>query len=214
MVTASAETRWGSRLKRTRRGLVTVAIVVVAVVALVFGTFLLGRSWQAGPVSVSSSPTITEIQKLGDLVVLRVSVADVMEDAGYEYKGVWIVRGDAEIAVDLQQAQLQSTVDQTKTLVVLLPSPRVIHPRVDHEKSKVFDVTKTTWVPWVGDKDELTNQGWTKAQGVVESACSGDELMDQAREQTQFVLSNMYRLVGWNIEVVWQDGSEASTVAE
>lgn len=199
---------------RTRSGSSWAAIVVagVLILASIVGMFFLGRSSKAGP--ESSSPTITEIQELGELVVLRVSVADVMEDAGYEYKGVWIVRGDAQIAVDLQKAQLQSADETTKKLVVVLPPPRVIQPRVDHERSKIFDVTKTTWIPFVGDRDELTNQGWAKAQRVVKSACSGDEFMDQARDQTEIMLTNMYRLVGWDVDVVWQDGSETSATTK
>jgi hypothetical protein len=82
------------------------------ILASIVGVFFLGRSSQAGP--GSSSPTITEIQELGELVVLRVSVADVMEDAGYEYKGVWIVRGDVQVAVDMQEAQLQSVLPRSR----------------------------------------------------------------------------------------------------
>lgn len=65
---------------------------------------LLGWSWKTGP--ESSSPTITKIQELGELVLLRVNAADVPEDADYDYKGVWIIRGDALIAVDLRLAEL------------------------------------------------------------------------------------------------------------
>lgn len=184
-------------------------VVGVLVLAAIAAVFFLGRISNTGP--VSSSPTIEEIHELGELVVLRVSVADVMEDAGYEYKGVWIVRGDAQLAVDLTEAELQSSDETAKKLVVVLPQPRVIHPRVDHEKSKIYDVSKTTWIPFIGDRDELTNQGWAKAQRVVEDACSGDEIMSQAREQTEFVLANMYRMVGWDVEVVWQDGSTVAT---
>ena len=137
--------------------------------------------------------------------MLRVLLADVLEDEGYDHKGVWIVRGDAQVAVDMQEAQLQSVDEKTKKLVVILPPPRVIQPRVDHEKSRVFDVqNKTTWILLVGDRDELTNQGWTKAQRVRRKRMLGNESIDQARAQTEFVLANMYRLVGWDVD--WQDG--------
>ncbi|HEY5548777.1 MAG TPA: DUF4230 domain-containing protein [Coriobacteriia bacterium] len=176
-------------------------MVLVLIVAVSF----LGGSSSKKDEPASSSPTITEVQELGELVALRVSVADVMEDTGYDYKGVWIVRGDAEIAVDLEKAQLRSAEEKTKTLILELPLPRVIKATVNHEKSKVYDITKTTWIPFVGDRDELTNQGWTKAQRVVEKACSGAEYIDQAKDQTELVLAKIYRRVGWDVHVVWQD---------
>ena len=201
-------------MARTRRGLGWAAVVVLAIlmIASMVAVFFLGRSWKTD--SVSSSPTITEIQKLGELVVLRVSVADVLEDAAYEYKGIWIVRGDAQVAVDLRLAQLQSADEKTKKLVVVLPPPKVIQPRVDLEKSKIFEVVKTTLIPFVGDRDKLTNQGWSKAQRMVESACTDEGFIDQARGQTELVLTNMYRLVGWDVDIVWQDGSETSKTAQ
>lgn len=195
-------------MAKSLRGLGWAALVAVGVLTLIVAVFFLGRS--SNPGLGSSSPTITQIQELGELVVLRVSIADVMEDAGFDYKGVWIVRGDAQLAVNLEEAELKSADEATKKLVVLLPQPRVIQPRVDHDKSRVFDVTKTTWIPFVGDRDELTNQGWKKAQQVVESACSGDELVGQAKDQTEFVLANMYRMVGWDVEVEWKGDSTAS----
>jgi len=163
-----------------------------------------------------SSPTITEIQRLGDLVVLRVNVADVLEDADQDFTGVWIIRGDALVAVDLRLAELQSPPDMAaKRLVVRLPQPRVIQPRVDHEKTRTYDVDKKTWWnPFVDGREEFTDQGMRKAQGVVYNTSRGNEVMDQARDQAELVLTNMYRLVGWDVDIVWQGGSETSKAAE
>ena len=166
---------------------------------------VMGLLWNTGP--DTSSPTITEIQRLGELVVLRVSVADVLKDSGYEYKGVWIIRGDAQVAVDLREVKVKSRNEKTKKLVVVLPQPRVIQPRVDHDKSEEYKVDRATWKIWKGDQSKLSSQAWQKAQGIVETACSSEENMDQARDQTELMLTNMYRMVGWDVDVVWRAGS-------
>ena len=192
-------------MKRTWKWLSWTAILAVAVLIVIGAVSFLGGSASKKDEPTSSNPTITEVQELGELVALRVSVADVMEDASYDYRTVFIVRGDAEIAVDLESAQLRSVDEKTKTLVIELPSPRLINATVDHEKSKVYDTKKTTWVPFVGDKDEATNQGWTKAQRVVEKAGSGSEHIKPAKDQTELVLDRIYSRVGWDVDVVWLD---------
>ncbi|MDA3937078.1 MAG: DUF4230 domain-containing protein [Actinomycetota bacterium] len=187
-----------------KRRLGWISAIVVVMAALLAVVFLVGQS--RGVSSASSNPTITEIQRIGELVVLRVTVADVLEDSTDDFKGVWIVRGDALVAVDMHLAELKSTDESTKHLEVLLPQPRVIQPRVDHQKTTTYDISKRDWWnPFVGSSEEFSDQGMLKAQEIVESASAGDEVMDQARDQAELVLTNMYRLVGWEIDVVWQD---------
>lgn len=190
------------KLKK-RLGWIGALVVVMAV--LMVGMFFLGQSREVS--AVSSNPTITEIQKLGELVVLRVNVADVLEDSSEDFKGVWIVRGDAMVAVDMSLAELESTDESTKHLEVLLPQPRVIHARVDHEKTRTYDVSKKDWWNLLADSssEEFSDAGMRKAQEMVESTSAGDDMMDQARDQAELVLTNMYQLVGWEIDVVWQD---------
>ena len=178
--------------------------------AAMAGMFFLGQATGSEPIA----PSITEIQELGDLVVLRVSVADVLRDDGFQYKSVLAFRGDALVAVDMRAAVPRPTSPESKTLVVELPQPRVISPRVDHEKSEMLKPTKTTWVPFVGDREALSNQTWAKAQRRVERVASEKETIDQARDQTEFLLTNMYRLVGWKVEVVWQDDLDSSKSAK
>lgn len=192
--------------KAARGGKAPVLIViVVAAVMIASAAFLfLGQPWKTGP--ESSSPSITEIQKLGELVVLRVKVADVLEDSTEDYKGLWIVKGDALVAVDMRLAE-QKVDENAKKLVVVLPQPRVIQPRVDHQKTKTYDVSKKIWFnPLVGDRNEFVDNALAKAQGIVESESGGDEVMDQARAQTELMLTNMYGFVGWDVDIVWQGG--------
>lgn len=189
---------------RARLGWMAVTALVVLVLAATAAIFLAGPSWITG--SESSSPTITEIQELGQLTVLRVNVADVLADSSDDYKGLWIVRGDALVAVDLQSAKLQSADEKTKKLVVLLPQPRVIQARVDHEKTKTYDVSKKAWWnPFVGRSDEFVDKAMSKAQRIVEKQSTDDETMQQAREQAERMLASMYRYAGWEIDVVWQE---------
>lgn len=192
-----------ARIKR-RLDWAAAAALVVLVLASLTTAFFVGQSW--GIDSGSSNPTITEIQDLGELVVLRVHVADVLEKSSDEFKGVWIVRGDALVAVDMRLAEQQSADETAKVLSVLLPQPRVIQPRVDHEKTKTYDVSKKDWWNFfVEGSEEFSDQGMRDAQELVETTSAGEEVIAQARDQAELMLASMYRPVGWQVDVVWQE---------
>lgn len=178
-------------------------------VALVVAAFFAAQFWKPG--SESSSPTITKVQRLGELVVLRVYVADVLERDDADFKGIWVVSGHALVAVDMRLAKVLSTDAKAKRLKVRLPQPRVVSSEVNHEKSRTFRVVKKAWWnPFVDGREEFTDQGWIKAQRIVERASSEEEYMDQAREQAELIVDNMYRMVGWDVDVVWQGSAETS----
>lgn len=210
----------GRELMRTHR-VVTWAAVGLVVLVLVVSAFVLGQSLEErrAPEAVvqSSNPTISELQDLNEWVALRVSVGDVLEMTGYEYKAAWLVHGDADIAVDFSAAKIQSKDEKNKKLVVLLPQPRAIRPRVDHDRTTTYDVKKNTWVAWVpgqGDPDKLRDKGMAKAQELVNAACTKKEVIEQARKNTQANLTNMYRFSGWQVEVAWRDSAKTSSAAE
>jgi hypothetical protein len=196
----------------------------LAIVVAVLGTLSLlagiAYSWgravgkKAAEVTViSSGPTITELTSLGELVVLKVSVADVLTGEGGGYKGSWLVKGDALVAVDLRQAQFVEKDDQKKRLVISLPRPRVIQPRVDHTKTKSWDFKKTVWDPFgYRSGDALVDQVMGQAQKLVNNACENRTVLEQAEYNTNLLLVNMYRFLGYEAEIQWR--SHAATVEE
>lgn len=208
MAQARKELGWATILT-----LALIGVFAVLMIVSMAAVFFFGRSSKsdAAPeiVAKSSGPTITQLQSLGELVVLRVSVADVLEASGLGYKGAWLIKGDALIAIDLRLAKFQSADEETKKLVVLLPPPKVIQPRVDHDKTKTWDLSKTTWVPFGGDPDKLRDATMREAQRLVNHACTKEEIIEQGRYNTKLLLTHMYRFIDWDVEIVWDDKQDA-----
>jgi hypothetical protein len=174
--------------------------------------FFLGRQTVPKPAPIvvrSTSPTITQLQAMGELVVLKVSVSDVLEGAGAGYKGVWLVKGDALVAVDLRKARFKSVDEEHKSLVITLPRPRVIQPRVDHDKTKTWNVKKEVW--FGGDPDALRDATMREAQLLVNHACTNRAVLEQAEYNTSLLLVNMYRFVDWQVDIDWEDDSRKSS---
>ena len=184
------------------RGLIWGAAIFVGLLVALW----LMRDRPSTPIIFTSSgPTITQIESLGLLTVTRVHVADVLVAEGHSYRGSWLVKGDALFAVDCRRAELVSRDETNKTAIIRLPAPTVLQPRVDHERTRTWSVEKQTWVPFKGDPDRLRDQAMLQAQRLVEHSVGLPEMRDLARENAEVILKQMYRLVGWEVSVVWEE---------
>jgi hypothetical protein len=162
------------------------------------------------PVVVSQGPTVERLERLAQLVSMRVCVADVLTAEGEGHRGAWLVRGDGLIGVDLAQARIVEKDNQSCQATVLLPLPRVLLARVDHQRTKTWEVRRTTWVPWRGDQDALRDSVMLHAQRMVAEAAGSEEHLAQARLGAEAVIRAFYEEVGWRVRVVWDLGAETS----
>lgn len=169
------------------------------------------------PVVTSTGPTITQLKNLNDLVTSHVHVADVLVAESRYLKGSWIVQGDALIAVDLAQAEIQQKDEPSRTARLVLPPPRVMSPRVDHNQTREWDIRSNSWIPGaatlLGNRDEMQKEAMRQCQQLVERAAGASNHLDTARKQAQLALREFYHQVGWNVTVGWSDRPEDPTPA-
>jgi len=179
---------------------------VLAGLLMAFGLLRWGvPASSSGVLVTSSGPTITQIESLGLLTVTRVHVADVLAAEGHSYRGSWLVKGDALLAVDCRKVKLVTRDDNRKSATIQLPAPQVLQPRVNHERTQTWSVEKASWVPFAGDPDRLRDGAMRHAQRLVEVAAQQPEMQELARENTELIFKNMYRLIGWNLRVEWRE---------
>ncbi len=189
-------------------GLTATELILVIALAVV-GAYELLRwlgALQAAPATFrSTGPTVTELESIAELVPLRVYVADILEAEGEGYRGSWLIKGDAVISVSLKGAKIIERDDERKIATIALPPPKVLQARVDHERTKTWDVRKNTWIPFAGNADLLRDSAMLHAQKLVEETAREEKNLNYARETASLVLKSMYRLNGWEIEVQWLD---------
>ena len=160
--------------------------------------------------SVHTGPTIEQIQQLSSLVTLRVDIADVQETTIKGHTGgskaALIIKGDVLLSVDLRAAKLQDLNAETRTALLTLPQPRVLSPRLDHEKTRllaVWDYGLWKIVPSDAGQASILNRAYADAQKVVKAAGDSDELRARAREHAEVILGSYFKAVGWQITIRW-----------
>lgn len=197
---SDARTGQGSRLAVTVGALV---LVVGLITTFTLGQWV-GHRASDEPRLWSTGPTIEHVQSLNRLVTTKVFITDVLTGEGDGVRGVWLIKGDALLGIDMSDADVQ-ILDWRKRLAVIdLSSPIVLSARVDHERSMTWDVQRTTWIPWKGDQDQLRDKAMYHAQKLVEFAAGQPELIEEAKRNASRAMSDIYRSVDWRIEIHWR----------
>ncbi len=188
--------------------LLRVIIAFLAGVLLLGSFFLMQHYFGSGRVHVTSlGPTVTNLEMLSDLVTLKVYIADVLISKSNDYQGSWLVKGDALIGIDLSKAVLNEKDETQRMARIQLPQPRVLIARVDHSKTKTWDVQTLTWKPSFFREDPriIRDSAMEQAQLLVEHVASSEEHMNQARKQAEQVIKSFYHLAGWQVSVHWHE---------
>ena len=165
-----------------------------------------------GPVHRDAGPTIEQVRRLASLVVTKVDVADVstteIDGLTGGVRAALVVRGDVVIAVDLAKARFESKDVEKQSAVLVLPPPAMSHPRLDHGKTRLFELSRQgLWavVPGEGGQAAAVNHAYRHAQATVAAAGSDAKLVERARDDAEQTLSSFFQALGWEVTVCWDD---------
>lgn len=153
----------------------------------------------------SLGPTISQLERISELVPIRIHVADVLIAQGEGYRGSWLIKGDAVLSCDVSRAKIIQSDSAARRATLRLPPLRVNSARVDHERTKTWNVEKTSWLPWSGgDQNALRDAAMYHAQRLIEDAALSDRNLEPARNQTVILIRQMYEIVGWDVTIEWE----------
>ena len=189
-----------------RRGTAVILIGLVAVGVLWLGSRARGRTPDSAVTQIRSlGPTVSQLEKIGELASMRVHVTDVLTAEGEGYRGSWLIKGDALLSCDVSRATIVRADAITRTATLRLPQLRVTSCRVDHEKTKTWSVEQKSWLPWsAGNQGAFRDAAMYHAQQLIEAAALSDRQLEPARLQTELIVRKMYELVEWKVNVVWE----------
>jgi hypothetical protein len=188
-------------------------IALTALAILVAQAVALLRGWDLGvletpPTFRSSGPTVVQLERLQQLVSTRVHVADVLVGESRWLEGSWIIQGDALLAVDMSKAEIKDRDEKARTAAIVLPHPAVLSARVNHERSRQWDIKDRSWIPLaslvLGDRTAMEKQAMRQAQRLVERAARTEDNKTTARQGVASMLAEFYRAVGWQVSVRWK----------
>lgn len=177
---------------------------------LLIGLFAGGR-----PATVSNidhtGPTIEQIRGWASLVTTRVSVADVVtaEVSGFggSITAVLVIKGDARIAIDLDQAVLERVNATDRSVLLVLPQPCCESASVDHDRSRIFAVQRHgLWL--LMRRDEASQQAvdaaFASAQQAIVRAGDAPAVIAKARQHAEEIIGHLLGQTGWSAQIRWK----------
>ncbi|HEY8608302.1 MAG TPA: DUF4230 domain-containing protein [Noviherbaspirillum sp.] len=185
-------------------------------------------TWLLAPrLSPAAPPPIVSLEKMGDLVAVKLNYSDVFEftqkrtlDIPWSQwelrlggtKVLLVARGDCTVATNLGSARYEQVNGEERRLTVVLPSPRPLQARINHaprEKggSFFYAVTSEGIEPFVPDSRNRTqaiNNALALVQKNIERACGETHVIATAKQSTEDVLRAAFSATGWTPAFVWK----------
>ena len=113
--------------------------------ALLLGTLLLaalgigtrlGAHQHITTQTQSLGPTVSQLERIGELASARIHVTEILMADGEGFRGAWLIKGDALLACDVSRAKILNLNPTARTATLRLPPLRGTSARVDHTKTK------------------------------------------------------------------------------
>ncbi len=193
----------------------TSPLVLAGIVGLLWSVYQLGQraAGRAPAELVSTGPRIEDVRQIAKLAVLRVQVADVIEGRNAGAEAAVLVRGDADVVVDLEQIEITERDDAARTATLIVPRPHAERPRVDHDRTKLYALRETGLAalnPFADARPGLLADAMRAAQDSVARAVQAEEFVTKAQQQTEALLLNYGQALGWQVRLRWQAAAEHS----
>jgi hypothetical protein len=185
-------------------------------------------AWKLKPEKeqVPTAPPVVSVQEMGTLATLKVNYANVIEFNDRITQDIpwtqWelrfggtrvllLARGECLIGPDLKTAKYEQLSPANKTATLILPSPKVITARLNHDPktggSSFYTVDNNgiaALIPGTDNQTKTMNRALQKGQSEIEAACSRPEQMISARKSAEAVLQPVVSTTGWKINIVWR----------
>jgi len=184
-------------------------IIIVICLFVLLGVFLVGQTFTPA-IAESGPPTLQQVRELAQLVTLRVPISQIHCESLRGYLGgntlTLAAHGDVLISTDLEQAQFEHIDHTNKTVVLILPKPRTMRARLDHERTRVVALNRHgLWVVAFGDAGGwvLTNRAMKNAQRQLDKISSDRILIVRAQQRAEQILQGLFIRTGWKVTVLW-----------
>lgn len=175
--------------------LILLLIVLLAAIALI--VFLVKSTGHEDKVYVTHDVVVQQIEELGNLEVVKYNIQDVVQ---YEKKRTWLpnskaslmVAGEVIACVDLTKIGKDDIFTDKDSVSLVLPIPEICHYKVDHSRSKVYNVEYGLW-----ETAQLVDDAYAHAEQHLYEAALNMGIAHESRENAIKVLTPILRGLGF-----------------
>lgn len=177
--------------------ILSLAVIVLAIVALVALVVFMIDGRRKDKTYITHDVIVQQMEELGNLEVTKYNIQDMME-----YKKVrrWLpnsktslkISGEVIACVDLTLIAKEDIYTSKDSVSIILPVPEICHYKVDHSRSKVYNVEYGLW-----ESAELVDEAYKAAEEHIYQQAIDMGLAKESRESAIKALTPILRGLGF-----------------
>lgn len=141
------------------RFLIKVVFLFVVAVLLFYGLYRLKNDFFGSREILNQDIILTKIITMGKLELVKFSMKDVIDKT--EVKDFWpderilfVAVGEVTACIDLTKVKKEDVRISNDSLTLFLPQPEICYTKLDHQKSKIYDISGMWFSDTVKDRVE------------------------------------------------------------
>jgi hypothetical protein len=175
-----------------------IMLITVLAVVIFLGLKIVGFGKPTEPV-ITHNMVLQQVAAIGKLELVKYQFKDVVEyqkeQTDYSIinrmlpkaKAVLIVSGEAIGCIDLTKITTNDISDSKDTIYVYLPKPEMCVNKIDHQKSKVYDLANGYFV----EQGKMVSDAYAAAETQIQQSALSMGILEQTNENAVKILGPM-----------------------
>src|SRR5271165_4631824 len=131
--------RFGNRILR----ILISALVITCV--LIFLFFFIKQQFTVSRIEITDRGMVQKITSMGKLELVKYEMKDIIDQREVhpilpDSRVLFLAVGEVTACIDLTKVKKSDITQGKDTVIVFLPQPEICYTKLDHEKSKVYDI--------------------------------------------------------------------------
>jgi hypothetical protein len=173
----------------SRRISISLIISVVIIGFLIFLFFYIKKEFASTRTEVSQVVIVHKITSMGKLELVKYELKDIVERKKThtllpDEKVLFLAVGEVTACIDLTKVTDKDVLQKTDTVIVTLPQPEICYAKLNHQQSRVYDITGA-WFP--ANAKEMVEDVYKIAEKQILTESRKMDITGKARTNAQLI---------------------------
>lgn len=170
-------------------------VVAIATVILILSLFFyIKRQFFLARTELNENVMVEKIVSMGKLELVKYSMKDVLEKKQIRHilpdkRILFVAVGEVTGCIDLTKLKKNDIVNsKSDSVTVFLPKPEICYVKLDHQQSKVYDVSGA-WFP--GDSKNMVEDIYKIAEQKILENAGKQNILGKTKENAKLIFKPM-----------------------
>jgi hypothetical protein len=175
------------------RTAIILGISIATILFMIFMFFYIRNQFFVSRMEVTEDVMIEKITNMGKLELVKYSMKDVIEKKVTrtllpDKRILFVAVGEVVGCIDLTKVTKESVQSSKDSVTVVLPSPEICYSKLDHQRSKVYDLSGV-WSPT--DRQEMMEDIYKLAEQRILQNATDMNVLGKTKENATLIFKPM-----------------------